>query len=195
MVNPNWTIYTQDGKLYPDYATGDLHNITDGETSTFVFGFESLDGGTSELIVEDGETYVLSDGREVYEYAKTQDGGERIIEDGAQLVITGENTQSDLIEGLDQEAGHFVDYTTIQNEHKFRNKLPQDSDISSLLVGIEPSQELQDRDVKGIYGVVEGMTDNRNSSLTNYQYQMTILKLADFDEYSDLTSAASDLEV
>jgi len=197
MVDPSWTIYTQDGRLFPDYATGDLHNLTDGETSTFVFGFDDLTPGvTSELLVESGETYTIESGEtEVYETSTVEDGGTRIVEDGGELVITGEDTQADLIEALDQEAGNYVPYTTIQNEHEYRVKLPQDAEITDLIVGVEPNDELQTREVTGIYGVVASMTDNRNSSLTNYQYEMTVLKLADYDEYSDINDAVADLKV
>jgi len=186
--NTLWKIETvSNGTITARYGTEDLHNMTDGQTSRFLFNFPSKG---ENLVVPSGETYTVESATEEIYYSADIDGTLNV--NGTLTLTAGTFEQ---LQEYEQEADNFVRHTTESNNHKYTLQLPSNSSIDSLLVGIQPSQDLQDKNVEGLWGLITGGTDNRNNALTNYDYELEVWKLADYNEYSDTTAVANDLEV
>jgi len=197
-----YEITTVSDTLIAAYGTGDLHNMTDGEESEFVFNFtqenltiEQTEGGWDEdwgTNWGDVEEYIVEAGTvEIYDTVTVTDSG--ILTVNGTLYVTGDNPEQ--LQEYEQEAGNFVSHTTENNNHKYSLNIPSNATIDDLIVEIKPSQKLQDNDVEGLYGVISDVTDERNNALTNYDYGLSVFKLADLGEYSDVNAAKSDLEV
>jgi len=61
--------------------------------------------------------------------------------------------------------------------------------------GRQAARGEQNNDVEGLYGLITDITDERENTLTKYDYGLRVTKLADIGEYSDITDAKTNLEV
>jgi len=187
MTDLFFTIHTKTETLTALFATNainELNNTTRGETATFTFKF--LEGGeSSTLIVESGETYTVNSGdTEIYSYVNVKEDGTVNVEEGGTLNTTGGDNRESLQQYADH-AGDFTSVTTLNNVEKFREQLPSTASVDSILLGIEPSQDLQESGIVGKWGLVTAGSDERNSALTNNQYQIEIRIVAEYSEFAD----------
>jgi len=166
-----------------------INELTRGNTSTL-----NLQLPMESLTVEPGETYtVVSGTTEIFKTVNVKEGGQLNIEEDAELIETGGDGLAKLQQYQDH-AGSYVRRGSINNTHTFSLQIPQNIDISSLLVGVEPAADLQNNDVPGIWGLVSNITDARTDALSNEEVQIELDVLARYDEYSDHAAATNDLE-
>jgi len=101
----------------------------------------------------------------------------------------------DLLQDLGDYAGKYTITETLNSKQKYRDFVPPTASIASILVGIEPHQDLVESDVDGIWGLVDSVSDPRNLALNTTHYQFTIRILGEYSEYSDITDVKNSLEV
>jgi hypothetical protein len=195
-----------------EYNAGDPNTITRGDTATFAFETALADAG-EDLIVRAGFEYTVPAGTtEEYDDVYVESGGTLTIKATATLncnELTVEGTinengtltvQSGLVATgsvaeLFEWAGKYTTLETLDSTVKYREQIPADLAIDSLVLGIEPATALQEQDVRGVWGIVDGITDTRNSALTTDRYQFDVLVLGRYNAFTDYADVQTTLEI
>lgn len=205
MTNTEWYIHTKDfGILTADsVVSNQRHSLTRGETTELTFSFEGQSTtGTPELTVSSGfnKTIAATESEE-YTTVTVEQGGSLTVEEDGQITSGVESTDAtgeDAWLKAQQHADHAGSYevlSTLSNKQPYSERLPNNADVSTLAVGIEPSQDLKDKDVTGIWGLVESGQDERNNPLVDYDYTLSLYVLAEYSEYADHTELEADLKI
>jgi len=204
-----YVVKTADVTLKAQHVQSDpssINNRTRGETATFDLLIEDLE----TLSVANGDTYTVESGQtEVYGSVDvdgtltingtlvvrgTFDNDGTVDNNGTLRVLGSVNRFRDLL-AYDRHAGSYTFTATLNNTQKFKQRLPTSPNISSLVIGLEPSNDLETRNVAGKWGLIRNVTDSRTRALTNPVITLEIDILADYSEYSDITSVQNDLEI
>jgi len=171
----------------------------------------SVPQNPDDLVVSSGETKTVASGAiEVYDDV-TVDG--TLTVDGILVVYGTLNTVDGTVNSADgtvanqsenpfkrlldhdRHAGSYTLNRTLGNVQRYKERLPSSPNINSLVVGLEPATDLQNREIAGKWGLISNVTDNRTRALTNPVVSVEIDILADFSEYSDVTAVQNDLEI
>jgi hypothetical protein len=187
-----WKIHTESNNTitatYAQNSPDAFNNLSRGETASFEFLFT-----TENLVVESGETYTIESGTtEVFQTVNIKQNGTLNIEQDGQLIETGDNISE--LQKYDDHAGSVVTNETLNNTITFRNQLPN-TDIDSLAIGIEPSESLQNRNVLGVWGVIQNIGDLRPTTLNQQQLQIDVVILDRYSAYTDNSDLNNALEV
>jgi len=198
--------------LLADYMTG-LYDLTRGDSQSITLRFPG--GGQLDDLVVTGTYTVPSGTTETYDVVQIQNGGTLIIEDGASIYCNRRDNDgtvdndglfsigSAVLGGdawveMQQTADFGGEYTineSLNSQQRYTERIPSGADVDSLVVGIEPSAELQNNDVTGIWALVDGGTDERNTTLSEWQYTVDVTVLAELSEYSTLTDLENGLKL
>lgn len=175
MPSTDWEVHTKANKsITPDAITGDWNNLTRGERTRFRFWFDA-DTSTSTSAAYGSAVYGDTS------YGASTAELESKYTEWLQL--------QDFLDYSDAAA-----YGTSQNHRPwYREQLPADATVASIVLGIEPTQDLKDRGITGVWGIVVSGSDLRNSTLTNWQIDLELFVLSEFSEYSDHADIESDL--
>lgn len=141
-----------------------------------------------EIVVESGATLTI----EGELYGNTLDNDGTVTNNGT-LTVYGSVISR--VQDLADYAGSYAEQTTLNGTVKFRNQIPSNADVNSLVVGVEPSANIQDNDVDGFWGIVDRGSDTRNTALSDGQYQLQLTVLAELAEYNDHTAIENDLQL
>jgi len=158
--------------------SGETHTVPTGETETF-----------DRVIIETNATLTVDGTLEVFEFLNN-DG---TVDNNGVITFT-DGEKEDLLK-YQPFAGKFTVTETLASEQTFRERLPDDAEVSSLLVRFVPDTDLQDRQIGGVYGLIDGVTDSRPAALSQDEIEVTVRVLANSGEYSSLTDAENDLAV
>jgi hypothetical protein len=204
MVDTSYTIRTKSsGEVRFSYNAGEPNNWTRGETASFAFELIGDDTLTADLTVQDGETIE-------YGSLTIQSGVTLTIESGGTVEATRIINNGTIVNngtlindfGTIESFNTFADYagsyatqTMLNSTVKYRNQLPDDEPIDSLIWGIEPSQDLQDKNVIGVWGIVDAIQNNRNQALTTKRYQVDVTVLAPYSDYGSISDVEDDLVI
>jgi len=201
------------GTLYAEWVESDiseLNNRTRGGTATF-----NLHVPQEDLVVKSGETESIPSGAFVVTQDLIVESNATLTVDGTLIVHGTSNVKTngtidgtgtiDVLGGpadpqatllsYDRHAGSYTLNETLGNVQKFKERLPANPNINSLVVGLEPATDLQNREIAGKWGLMGNITDNRTRPLTNPVVSVEIDILADYAEYSDVTAVQNDLEI
>lgn len=116
------------------------------------------------------------------------------------LVVNGEvivyegDARSNILE-FGEYANKYKTSRMVDGTLKYRDRIPDSSDIESLVVGIEPATELQNADVKGTWGVIDAVIDERNPVFDVDRITLEITNLAEYTDYSNHDLLESDLKL
>jgi len=182
---PNgWTVGTTATFTFefPDFS----EDLTVTDTYT-VSGVESY--GT--ITVEPGATLTIPSGTVLQGNTLDQDG--TIDQDGT-LTIKGSLSNATLNQYVEW-AGSYATLEMLDNSVKYRMQLPTDAGIDSLLWGITPNSDLTDRNVVGVWGLVESIQNERNQALSTNRYSVEVTVLAEISEYAGVNAAETDLVI
>jgi len=181
-----------------------VNRLTKGDTATFrVFEAEERFIVLEDTTVQSGETKTATatviDENATLTVDGTLETGRLEIRDGTldnnnTVTITEETGGMDLLTYADR-AGGFTTNETLDSAVTFREFLPDAGDVTSLLVGVEPDNSLQERDIPGIWGLVESVRDTRPPALNRDEIEVQVRVLARYGEYPDHAAVRSDLEV
>lgn len=167
----------------------------------------------TKLTVASGETLTIDLG-------ETQRHTRVTIEDNATLVVNGtlqcdelvvqgtldNNGTVEVSDKYDFEYAEIEPYATFAGKYslqetrdttqKIFSNVPDDASIDTLIVGVEPSQELQNGDIRPYWCAVDNVTDSRNTALSDGpRITIELTMLARFSEYSDFATAKQNLEI
>lgn len=81
-------------------------------------------------------------------------------------------------------AGTYSVNEMLTGDVTYNERLPSSADVSSLVVGIEPSTDLQNRNVTGLWGLIESGSDNRTRPLTRYNFELSLVFIAEYSDYT-----------
>jgi len=206
-----YKVYLDGFSFYARHVQSDpssTNNRTRGGGAEFNL---SVPQNPGNLTVASGETYVVESGTIQVWNDVTVDG--TLTVDGILVVYGTLNSVNGTVNSADgtvanqsanpftklldhdRHAGSYTLNGTLGNAQKYKERLPASPNINSLVVGVEPATGLQDRDIAGKWGLISNVTDDRTRPLTNPVVTLEIDILADFSEYSDVTSVKNDLEI
>jgi len=188
-----WTVYTNDkGTLSASYAIGGptgLNRVSQGGNVTIRLEFT-----TDFLIVESGETYTVKSGTtEIFTYTDVKENGQLIVEENGQLIRTGGDNIQEL-QIYDDHAGSYQTTQSIDQTVSYTEFLPDNIDVSSLVIGIEPSQKLKDRGIRGCWGLLDSATDVRTMGLTTNQFELSVTVLGQYSDFTDIDDVITQLK-
>lgn len=208
MVDVSWTVHTSDTtQIIADGVLVDPdqnNTITRGETAEYVFT-----NVAKTLTVGVGTTYTIAVGEtERYDFVVVNgtleiNGTLECDEIDVNGTVTGSGTldvndqyafELADVEPYSTYAGKFSITETLGSQQRYNELLPSNATIDTLLVGVEPTQRLQDKTINGYWGLIENISDNRNRPLSNSRIGLEMTVLAPYDEYADHTAVQNDLE-
>lgn len=186
----------------------DINNRTRGDRATFDLKIAT---DPPDLVVAAGETRTVESGTiEIYNdvtvngdltvngilvvYGTLNVSGGSVDSSGGTINNLSQNPFERVIEH-DRHAGSYSLTGTLGNAQRYKERLPANPNISSLVVGLEPATQLQDKRIIGKWGLIRNITDNRTRALTNPVVSLEIDILADYPEYSDVADVQSALEI
>jgi len=205
-----YTLHTADTQFRAEHIQtdpSDANNRTRGDTATFDIHLSGL----GDLVVPSGDTYTVSAG--TTEIVGDVDlDGTLVIEDTATLIVYGifdndgtlinnvtpkafSNGQLGYLLGYDRHSGSYTLRGTLNHTQRYKERLPDAPNRDSLVVGIEPSDSLEDRNVIGKWGLISNVTDSRTRALTNPVVTVEVDILADYDEYSTISDVQNALAI
>jgi len=196
----------------------ETHNITtvesgatltvDGVLNTGKLVVDGTLTGDGQVTVDDPQTHTVKSGEtEIYgtlsigQFSKVIVEGVLIAEDIINNGFLDNNnriyngfTAEGFIQRLDDYAGKFTVSETLAASQQYREFIPVDTRIESLLLGIEPSTDLQNKDIGGIWGLVQNVTDSRNQAISTTRHTLEVQILERYREYETHTDVERDLQ-
>jgi hypothetical protein len=187
-----------------EFNSGNPNNFTVGETASFTFEFPTFHNdltistdttlggvnGYGVVTVESGATLTLPDGALLQATQVT--GGGTVTGAGA-IQITGDLDAA--FNEYMQWAGSWATLEMLNNVVKYRMQFPDSAAIDSLVWGITPNTELADRNVVGVWGLVENIDNERNQSLTTNRYSVDVTVLAPINDYATISDVETELVI
>lgn len=189
------------GTIQVPYATSSPGVWTRGQTATYTFEFPRTYTFPSDYTVSGTESYenvVIPAGVTVTIPSGATLNVDSIIVNGTLTNNGTLNTASGMLADFNEFVEWAGSYTTLEmlnGVERYRVQIPASAGIESLVVGIEPNQDLQDRDVVGVWGLVDSITNERNQALSTNRYSVDVNVLAPYGEYADVSSVETDLLV
>jgi len=193
-------------------SVSEINNNTRGETATFALDFREF----ADLTVASGDTYtveagdiegyddIVVDGTLVVDDNATLYGNSLTQNDGSTVTISENNGTLSIDQGsvqdidtlltFDEDAGSYNTTESLSNTQYYREQISQ-SEIDSLVFGVEPATQLQDENITGVWGLVNDIQDSRNNALSIRRLTITVDILAQFDEYADHTALENALQL
>ena len=171
-----------------------------------VFTFENL---STRLIVESGDTETIPAGETEQIDIVTVNG--TLVVDGTLEVDELEATGTvdvngelrvnekfafglDDLEAFRPFAGKYTRTETLNSTQPFREFVPG-SGPDSLVIGIEPNADLQEKNIPGVWGLISSIDDDRAAPLATQRATVTVDVLAEYSAYADVSAVRSELEV
>jgi len=100
-----------------------------------------------------------------------------------------------LLRQYDDFGGGYATIETLTSETKYRDQLPSDASVDTQAIGIEPSQTLKDRDVTGVWALVDSVDDTRPLALSDERVRIETTVLSEYSEYNNHSELETDLQV
>lgn len=185
-----WNVHTKsNGTLVATSAlnTPADFNLERGQSATF-----NLHYTNESLTIESGETYAIAEGTtEIFTSVNILENGR--LENNGTLIETGGDNIT-ILKDYEEHAGSFTTQDTLNNTQLYREHFSS-SAIDTLVVGIEPNDSLQDRDVGGVWGLITNAADTRPPPLSDKRYSIEVEILAEYSDYADHTAVENDLNI
>lgn len=209
-METSFTIHKSDGyQVVADGATSvpeSLNNITRGGTVSY--SFRNL--GTA-LTIPSGETETIPSGEtETIDFVTISDGGTLTVDgrlEADELEVNGTldlNGDLDVNERYALELEDLLLYREYAGQYNLRQTLDatqryseqiDESVLTTLVIGIEPSDDLKERGIPGVWGLVDDIRDERDPTLTRSAVGIDLTVLAPFSEYSSVSAVQNDLKL
>lgn len=100
-----------------------------------------------------------------------------------------------LLQDYIEYAGSYKTLEGLDGQVYYDETVPSGADVSSIVFGIEPNTDLSNKDVFGIWGILDSATDNRPRALTTNQMGINLLVLAQYSDFADHTALESELNM
>lgn len=203
MTATHYIINTKDfDEIVAKFNTAGINNWQIGETSRFTFELPDFAAnktfssdhtvvdveGYNDVTIESGVTVTVASGAILQADTITVNG--TLVNNGT--VYTTSGTANALVDYIEW-AGSYSTVETLDNSIRYKTQLPSNAGISSLVWGIEPADNLQNKDVQGVWALVEGVQNTRNQPLTTNRYTFDLRVLDTFSSYSSLSDVENSL--
>jgi len=172
-------------------APNEINNVNIGDTLTAVAQIDQ--GGVNKLVVDSWFTYTIPSGT-TETYTKATVNGTLSVDGTLRLQESTDTPFQNTLQ-YNVYAGEYTTTKTLNGQLRYREFIPDNSDIGTLVVGLTPNTELQNEDIRGVWGLIEGITDNRTSALTNDSIEIQIRVLAQYGTYTSISDVQTELEV
>jgi len=180
-----------------------VNQLTQGQTAEFrVFDPEERLEVASDTTIAQGDTRteevtVIQSGvtltvNGTLDTGRLENNG--TLDNNGTVIITGD-TDALSFNAYADRAGGFTTQETLDSTVTFREFLPSSGDVTSLLVGVEPAQDLQNADIPGIWGLIESVEDSRRPVLNRSEQTIQVRVLARYTDYADHAAVRTALEV
>jgi hypothetical protein len=146
--------------------------------------------GYDVVTVEDGATLTVPEGSLLQATEVTGPG--TVTGEGA-IQITGDLDAA--FNEYAEWAGSYATLEMLNSQVKYRIQIPDDAGIDSLVWGITPNTELADRNVVGVWGLVENIQNERNQALSINRYAVDVTVLAPINDYATISDVETDLVI
>jgi hypothetical protein len=83
---------------------------------------------------------------------------------------------------------------TLNGSQRFTETIDE-SVINTLVMGVEPDQQSRDNGIRGVWGVVDRISDDRNQPLTTSAITIELRILASYDEYNNIADVINNLKI
>jgi len=208
MVDTSFQIHTKNqGTIVARHTDSNPYKLTRGDTITLnlwlpdseddllVSSNTTIEDGAvyGSVTIEPGATLSVPIGGTLYAGTITNNG--TIDNDGTIVINDGiTNGWEDMREYGDY-AGSYTTIEKLNGDYNYREFIPSAASVDSLLIGVEPSSDLKNKDLNGVWGLVDSVSDTRNTALNIDSYEYTIRILAEYSEYADHPTAETNLKV
>lgn len=202
-----YTIHTKtNSTIYVQYNLADWNNLTRGESASFEF---HLPSPGDDLVVSNDRT-VAAGTLESYDTVTVQSGATLTVEgilQATQIDSSGtvdsttgtvnilSTNELEILRQYDDFGGGYATIETLTSETKYRDQLPSDASVTTQAIGIEPSQTLKDRDVTGVWALVDSVDDSRPLALSDETVGVETTVLAEYSEYDNHTELENNLKI
>jgi hypothetical protein len=201
-MDTSYNIQTKsNGEIQIPFNTASVNGWTVGETASFTFEFEATQTLTEDYTVPAGETQSFEILFVPEGVTLTVDGTlnvEQLLDGGTVTGSGGINTGSGYLTALTdyvQWAGSWTTLEMLNSVVKYRMQFPDSAAIDSLVWGVTPNTDLADRNVVGVWGLVENIQNERNQALSINRYTVDVTVLAPIDDYADIDAVETDLVI
>lgn len=157
-------------------------DTTIGSGSTVKFASVTITSGTTLTVNGTLETHDL-----------TVDGA--IDVNGEVIIKTSGDTELSTLLEYSEWSGKYETNKMLDGTTKYTERFPSSEGIDSLVLGIEPSSDLINADVNGVWGLVDSISDQRGPTLDTNRVDISITVLAEFSDYTDHSSLESALKL
>lgn len=206
MADITWLIRTKSNGEFParfDLSGPSELNRGGGATFTFEFG-----GSLTDDLVVSGSYTIESGEAEMYDNVTVQSGAtltidgllrcDTVTSDGT-VTVNGELIVSDggysAFNSYREWAGKYTMSEMLDGTNKYKTQIPTSENIDTLVVGIEPSEDLKNREITGIWGIIDTISDERDKSLSTNRYRFDVTVLGEYSDYNDHTDIETNLQL
>jgi hypothetical protein len=181
MVDTSWRIRTKaNGEIIADALVESMPQYRRGEQTSMTFLFARGTYGATG----DGWTYGGTEGA-------TWGGANGAVFGAADETNAHIERYRQLREYLDW-AGAVAFGRSLDRVPWYREQLPARANVSSEVVALEPSPDLEDR-VPGLWALIVGGRDETTLPGADHRITLDVIVLAELDEYADHTAVENDL--
>ncbi len=191
-----YKVETSQGVLYAQHVQSDpadINNRTRGDgleinlsvpQSDLTISTDTTIGAsefvvTQNLTVESGNELIINGTLIVHGTVNTEENATIDTQDGTLNILSIGDPQNALLD-YDRHAGSYTLSNTLNNTQRYKERLPNSPNVSTLVVGLEPATELQNDEIAGKWGLISNVTDSRTRALTNPLVTLEIDILGDF---------------
>jgi hypothetical protein len=180
MVDTTWTVHGADYDVVVDALLGEFAKRTRGEEVTLTLRLNRRGGNVSAA----GGQYGAAAG---FQWSSSNGA----LYSGGTSMAAALETRYDRLVAFHDFAGAADTYTSNQQVPAFQETVPSRAPVSSLLLGIEPSGDIE---APGFWAVVVGGGDQTRMIGNSATVELELFVLAEYEEYADRAAAKAAFE-
>lgn len=100
----------------------------------------------------------------------------------------------ELLRQFDDYGGKYATIETLSSKTAYKDQRPNDHPIKTQAVGIEPSPKLKERNVIGLWALIDGVEDVRPRALSDTRVAVDVTILAEYGEYNNHSELEAELK-
>lgn len=104
---------------------------------------------------------------------------------GERITLTVSTSSYSTLQDYIEYGGSYSLLEAINGEVFYSETIPSSISIDSLVLGFEPSTELSNQNVNGLWALVDGGSDTRNRALSNELMDIDLTILTEYSDYAD----------
>lgn len=176
-----------------------------GQSNTFTFWLPnnfgdktfSSDTTIEASDVEEYDSITIPSGVTVTVYGILQANdatidGDLVVEDNGQAIFFEGNARSNLL-AYREWANKYQTQKMLDGRVKYREQVDDSDFVDSLVVKVEPANDLHTQNVNGVWGIIDEVTDERGPVLDTNRITISVTILSELDNYANHTEIENEL--